>query len=334
MGATRLRVLSKCVSLCCMNGGRAPELSVVIPVYNEAESVAKLHEELLGVLTPLGTTFEIIYVDDGSRDGTFEVLDALRPVTVIRFTRNFGKSQALQAGFDRARGTFVMTMDGDLQDDPHEIPAFLSKAAEGYDLVVGWKRRRLDSSSRRLVSKIANGVTRLCTGVNVHDMNCCFKLYRSDVAKHLSLWGDMHRYIPALAAAAGFSVTEIPINHRQRRFGRSKYGMGRLIAGLFDFVTLIFLRLFTDRPMYFFAAVGSVLSLVGFLALAYLVALKLATGALIGNRPLLALGVLLLIVGFQSLSLGFLGELIIRQNPSTRRTFVVRETAEHHERLS
>lgn len=311
-----------------MSNAPHPELSVVIPVYNEAESVAALHQELLSVLRSMKKTFEIIFIDDGSYDATFQALKSLAPVSVLRFARNFGKSQALQAGFDRARGEYIVTMDGDLQDDPREIPAFLAKAEEGYDLVVGWKRHRLDSGARRLASKIANGVTGLSTGVKVHDMNCCFKLYRSDVAKHLTLWGDMHRYIPALAAAAGFSVTEIPVNHRSRRFGSSKYGFGRLFAGLFDFLTLVFLRLFTDRPMYFFAAAGSVLSLAGLVSLGYLTALKLFTGAYIGNRPLLVLGVLLLIVGFQSLSLGFIGELIIRQNPEARRAFVVRETVE------
>ena len=304
------------------------DLSVVIPVLNEEESVSVLHRELLEVLVPSGKSFEIIFVDDGSRDGTFRALSALSPVTVLRFTRNFGKSQALQAAFDRARGEYILTMDGDLQDDPKEIPAFFAKLEEGHDLVVGWKQRRLDSGARRLGSKVANGVTRAFTGVNVHDMNCCFKLYRSEVAKGLSLWGDMHRYIPALAAAAGFSVAEVPVNHRSRRFGRSKYGIGRLFAGLFDFLTLVFLRLFTDRPMYFFAAVGSALSLLGIATLVYLSALKIFTGALIGDRPLLVLGVLFLIVGFQSLSLGFIGELVIRQNPSERRSFVLRETLE------
>ncbi|MDP2593805.1 MAG: glycosyltransferase family 2 protein [bacterium] len=309
-----------------MNGSPAPQLSVVIPVYNEAESVGKLHEELLGVLTPLGTTFEIIYVDDGSRDGTFEVLNALRPAIVIRFTRNFGKSQALQAGFDRARGTFVMTMDGDLQDDPHEIPAFLEQMERGRaDLVCGWKRHRRDTFTKRLVSRVANALTRFFTGTAVHDMNCGFKLYKKEVAKTLNLYGDMHRYIPAVVAAQGFRISEVAVNHRERKFGVSKYGnFKRFLKSFFDFITLLLVRRFVDRPMHFFGIIGSLSSLAGFAILAYLAYIKLFVGAAIGDRPLLLLGVLLVVIGIQLFSSGFLGELLIRQNTS-RSIYTVRE---------
>ena len=304
-------------------------LSVIIPVYNEEGSVAALHKELVAVLATLGGPFEIIFVDDGSTDGTLRALKALAPVRIISFARNFGKSQALQAGFRAARGEYVFTMDGDLQDDPHEIPLFLEQMEnKRADLVCGWKRRRRDGIAKRLVSKVANGLTRFFTGTAVHDMNCGFKLYREDVAKGLNLYGDMHRYIPAMVAAQGFRISEVAVNHRERKFGVSKYGnFRRLFKASFDFLTLLLMRRFVDRPMHFFGIIGSWSSLAGFTILIYLAYLKLVVGAAIGNRPLLMLGVLLVVIGMQLFSSGFLGELLIRKNAS-RSIYTVREEIE------
>jgi len=308
----------------------SPEISVVIPVYNEEESVAALHAELLDVLTRTGKTFEIIFVDDGSSDATVSEIKKLKPVNIVAFSRNFGKSQALQAGFNAARGSYIFTMDGDLQDDPREIPRFIEKMISSRaDLVCGWKENRLDSFSKRVVSKIANGLTRLLTGTRVHDMNCCYKLYSRDVIENLNLYGDMHRYIPALTAAQGFKISELSVNHRQRKFGVSKYGnLRRFSKSFFDLVTLILLRKFIDRPMHFFGIIGSVSSLAGFIILAYLVYIKLVYKELIGQRPLLMLGVLLVIIGIQLFSSGFLGELLIRQGQRGK-VYTIREEANY-----
>jgi len=304
----------------------AKRISIVVPVYNEEASVAVLHKEIVDVVRPLGYSYEIIFVDDGSRDRTFAELKKLSPAKIISFSRNFGKSQALQAGFDEAQGDYIVTLDGDLQDDPREIPRLVSAINEGADLICGWKHKRQDPFSKKIASKIANGVARMFAGVSVHDMNCGFKIYRPHVAKGLRLYGDMHRYIPSVASSMGFSIGEITVNHRPRQFGKTKYGFGRFINSAFDFITLIFLRRFTDRPMHFFGLFGSLLFTLGTLILIYLSWEKIFQGMLIGNRPLLLLGVLLVVVGFQSFSLGFIGELIIRQSASGRRDFVVKET--------
>lgn len=291
-----------------------PAISIVVPIYNEEGSIAPLYAELCDVLKPLGRPFEIIFIDDGSTDGTLGILKALPDTTILSFSRNWGKSKALERGFEEARGAFIITLDGDLQDDPKEIPRFIAALESGSDLVVGWKQVRHDTFERRFFSKVANGTARFLAGSGVHDMNCGFKAYRAAVAKELSLYGDMHRYIPAIVSLSGYTVTEIPVNHRPRRFGKSKYGPGRLLSGLFDLMTLLFMRRFLDRPMHFFGFLGSVLGVVGAGALAYLTCLKLFTGAAIGSRPLLLFGVLFVVVGFQFLSLGLLGELLIRQS--------------------
>ena len=313
-----------------MNKVVNPKLSVVIPVYNESESVAEMHAELISVLESLKKSFEIIFIDDGSTDSTVKALFKLQPAKVICFTRNFGKSQALQAGFRAASGDYIFTMDGDLQDDPHEIPRLLEKMEkESVDLVCGWKEHRLDSFAKRIVSKIANGMTRLLTGTSVHDMNCGYKLYRKELAKSLDLYGDMHRYIPAIAAAQGFRISEIPVYNRQRKFGTSKYGnFRRFSKSFFDFVTLMLLRRFIDRPMHFFGIIGTLSSFIGFVILLYLTYEKIFHGILIGNRPLLMLGILLVVIGVQLFSSGFLGELLIRHN-NNKNIYTVREGVEY-----
>lgn len=309
-------------------------ISVVIPVYNEKESVATLHAELVAVLKGLKKSFEIIFVDDGSTDGTVSEIKKLSPAHLIAFTRNFGKSQALRAGFQAAKGEYIFTMDGDLQDDPNEIPRFLERIeSENIDLVCGWKQQRQDGIAKKVVSQIANGLTRFFTGITIHDMNCGFKLYRREVATTLDLYGDMHRYIPALAAAQGFRISELPIHHRERKFGISKYGnFRRFFRSFFDFITLLLIRRFIDRPMHLFGIIGTIFSLIGGVILAYLAYIRLFNGAAIGNRPILLLGVLLVVIGIQLFSSGFLGELLIRQNTSRNIYTIRREETENDHR--
>ncbi|MBI2627849.1 MAG: glycosyltransferase family 2 protein [Candidatus Niyogibacteria bacterium] len=301
------------------------KISIVIPVYNEENSVAELHREIVEVFQGLKHDYEIIFIDDGSTDKTLAELKKLVFVRIISFARNFGKSQALQAGFDEAQGDYIITLDGDLQDDPHEIPKFLEKLEGGFDLVCGWKQKRADSLSRRFASKIANSIARKMTGIDIHDMNCCFKIYKKETAKSLSLYGDMHRYIPSIVSGMGFLVGETAINHRPRRYGDSKYGFGRFASSIFDFITLIFLRRFTDRPMHFFGLIGIILSSAGVIILAFLSWRKIFYGLLLAGRPSLLLGILMVIVGLQLFLLGFISELIIRQSSSEKRNFVVKE---------
>lgn len=299
-----------------MEDEKNPLLSIVVPVYNERESLVLLYEEIRAAVASLPPS-EIIFIDDGSSDGSLEVLKGLSGVTILSFVRNYGKSKALETGFREARGEYIITLDGDLQDDPAEIPRFLWALQDGNDLVTGWKVHRKDPFEKRFVSKIANGITRALAGSPVHDMNCGFKGYKAEVAKGLQFFGDMHRYIPAVVLHQGYKVTEIPINHRERKFGRSKYGVWRLFAGFFDLVTLLFMRRFFDRPMHFFGVTGMLSGVVGGIILVYLAWLRLGVGETIGSRPLLFFGILLVVVGFQLLSLGLLGELVVRQVPQT-----------------
>lgn len=292
---------------------RPPELSIVIPVYNEVRNIKSLHEKLVPVLFRLNKRYEIIFVDDGSTDGTAEALSRLRSqsanIRVVELRRNFGKSSALREGFARASGAVVITLDGDLQDEPAEIPRFLKKLDEGFDVVSGWKFRRHDPLGKRLPSKVFNALTARLTGVRIHDFNCGFKAYRQEAAKSLNLFGDRHRYIPALAAWQGYRVGEIKVEHHPRRFGKSKYGSDRLLRGLFDLLTIKFLITFTKRPLHFFGKLGLACIIPGLLSGAYLVALRLLDYK-IGDRPLLILSVLLTILGVQFISMGLLGEMI------------------------
>jgi glycosyltransferase involved in cell wall biosynthesis len=303
------------------------DISVIVAVYNEEDCLVPLYKELVANLDKLGRSYEIIFIDDGSTDNTAIRLSELSPATVITFRKNYGKSQALQAGFDAAQGELVFTLDGDLQDDPKEMPRFVEKMGEGLDLVCGWKRVRHDPFNKRFFSKIANGITRAVAGTSIHDMNCCYKLYRAEVVKSLRLYGDMHRYIPALVADMGFRIDELPVQHRPRYAGKSKYGVTRLLQGLFDFLTFTFLRKFTDRPMHLFGLLGLLLGLSGLVILVDLAWVKLVLGENIGDRPLLLLGILLAVIGFQSFSLGFIGELLIRRNDD-RRHYVIKKKIE------
>jgi glycosyltransferase involved in cell wall biosynthesis len=287
-------------------------ISVVIPVFNEERSVALLYEELQAALDPVGE-WEAVYVDDGSTDGSFAALTRLHSradnVRVVRLRRNFGKASALAAGFANARGEIVVTIDGDLQDDPAEIPRLLAKLDEGYDLVSGWKTKRRDPLTRRIPSKIFNGVAGRMSGVRLHDMNCGFKAYRAEVVRGLVLYGELHRFIPVLAHDQGYRVTELAVNHRPREHGRSRYGLERYLRGFLDLLTVSFMGRYRHRPLHLFGGLGLLLGFVGFAVLVYLTIVKL-TGHAIGQRPLLTLGVLLVVVGLQFFSLGLISEMI------------------------
>jgi glycosyltransferase involved in cell wall biosynthesis len=289
-------------------------ISVVVPVHDEERTVALLFEELQAAIEPLDRPWEVIFVDDGSADGTFAALTRLHAqsdeVSVVRLRRNFGKAAALQAGFVQSRGEVVVTIDGDLQDDPAEIPRLLAKLDEGFDLVSGWKTRRQDSWRRRTLSKIFNVVSGRMSGLRLHDMNCGFKAYRAEVVKGLRLYGELHRFIPVLAHYRGYRIAELPVNHRPRSHGRSRYGVERYLRGFFDLLSVSFLGRYGHRPLHLFGGLGLLLGLSGTGILIYLTGVKIAGGA-IGKRPLLILGVLLVVVGIQLFSLGLLSEMII-----------------------
>ena len=292
-------------------------ISVVVPVHNEERSVALLYDELDSALQPGGVPWEAIFVDDGSTDGTAGALTRLHAgednVTVVRLRRNFGKAAALAAGFAQAKGDVIVTIDGDLQDDPAEIPRLLAKLDEGFDLVSGWKSRRRDPLRRRVLSRIFNSVTGWVSGVHLHDMNCGLKAYRADVVRGLRLYGELHRFIPVLAYQRGYRVAELPVNHRPREHGRSRYGLERYVRGFLDLLTVSFIGRYRHRPLHLFGGLGLALSLSGAGILIYLTVVKIM-GHAIGGRPLLILGVLLVVVGIQLLSLGLITELITSQH--------------------
>ena len=298
---------------------RQKKISFVIPALNEAESLP----ELIGGIRsniPEGMTYEVIVVNDGSTDGTEQVVrgiaDADPSVHLISFRRNFGKAAALEAGFRESAGEIIITMDGDLQDDPSEIPRFLSKLDEGYDLVSGWKKDRKDPLEKRLPSKLFNAAVSRMSGVRLHDMNCGFKAYRRCVAESLDLYGDMHRYIPCLAARLGFRIGEIPVRHNARRYGRSKYGAERYLHGLLDALTVFFLMRFEEQPMYFFGRFGLLGSILGFVLCVCFAVLRIV------GRPagsgLLLLGAVLIAAGILLFGLGLLGELLVKQHHRSR----------------
>ncbi|MBI2953545.1 MAG: glycosyltransferase family 2 protein [Chloroflexi bacterium] len=308
---------------------RRPRLSIVVPVYEEKESLEALYNQLARAIE--GEEGELIFVDDGSRDGSFQVLRQLHAmdprVKVIRFRRNFGKTAALSAGFQLARGEKVVTIDADLQDDPAEILRLCAKLDEGYDLVSGWRSKRIDPLSKRLPSSFFNWTVRSLTGVPLHDFNCGLKAYRSDVVSALALYGELHRFIPVLANWKGFDVTEMPVNHRSRKYGRSKYGVRRLSAGFLDFVQVLFLTTYMRNPLRLFGSLGMVVFAIGLIVFAYLAAIWFG-GASIGRRPLLILAVLLMVAGLQLVSTGLLGEMLRNVTYNPREEFAIEQTLE------
>ena len=279
--------------------------------------MALLFDELQAALEPLDQPWEAVFVDDGSTDGSFAALTRLHNakdnVRVVRLRRNFGKAAALAAGFAQARGDVVVTIDADLQDDPAEIPRLLAKLDEGFDLVSGWKAHRRDPLSRRALSRIFNWVTGRVSGLRLHDMNCGLKAYRAEVVKELRLYGELHRFIPVLAHYRGHRIAELPVNHRPREHGRSRYGVERYLRGFLDLLTVSFIGRYRHRPLHLFGGLGLSLGAIGFAILVYLTVLKIG-GHAIGERPLLTLGVLLVVVGLQFFSLGLISELITSQH--------------------
>ena len=286
-------------------------------MFNERESIGPLIDELLPVLDALGVPTEVVVVDDGSTDGTRAILEVLvdhhPSVRAVFLRRNFGKGAALMAGFREATSEVIVTIDGDLQDDPAEIPRLVAGIEEGADLVSGWKADRRDPWSKRAASKVFNAVTARVSGLALRDLNCGFKAYRREVVESLALTGDLYRYIPVLAATEGFKVQEVAVNHRPRRFGKSKYGLERYVRGLLDLVTIVFIGRFRNRPMHLFGGLGLVFALLGTAISTYMAVLKF-TGHAIGTRPLLLLGVLLIVVGIQLMTIGLLSELVQRNH--------------------
>lgn len=310
----------------------APQIAVVIPVFNEEGNVTAVYEELTEALTPSGKPYEILFVDDGSTDGSFPLLSSIQrrdpSVTVIRFRRNFGQTAALAAGFDHARAPIIVTLDGDRQNDPKDIPLLVERLEQGFDIVCGWRRHRKDPwLSRRVPSQMANRLISLTTGVRLHDYGCTLKAFRSEVAKNVHLYGEMHRFIPAVASWMGVAIDEVVVSHRPRVVGSSKYGIGRTLRVLLDLMTVKFLLNYSTRPLQIFGLVGLLCGGTGFVMGVYLTWVKYALGQPIWGRPLLLLAMLLMFAGLQLISLGLLGELLARIYHETRSrpAYAVRE---------
>ena len=292
-------------------------LSVIVPIFNEVESLPVLIAKIADVLQESKRSYEIIAVDDGSQDGSAELLQKLarsrHDLVAIIFRRNYGQTPAMAAGFQYAKGKIMITLDGDLQNDPADIPKLVAKVEEGYDLVSGWRKNRQDNRLTRLLpSKIANWMIGGVTGVKLHDYGCSLKAYRREVISDMNLYGELHRFLPALAYIEGAKITEIPVRHHARRYGESKYGLGRTFRVVMDLLTIFFLKKFLTRPMHIFGLGGLILLITGVLIGTYLTFLKLIIGLSIGHRPLLILAVLLILTGIQLLISGLLGELMMR----------------------
>lgn len=310
-------------------GSGIPVFSVVIPVYNEEQTIKPLFSSLKEQLTKLHQPYEILFVDDGSTDSTFREIEQLAQanpeVRCLCFSKNFKKAAALSAGFDNARGKYVLTMDGDLQEDPKDIPLFIQKMKEGYDMVVGWKHQRSDSIAKRIPSSIFNFLIRRANGLHIHDCDCNYRLMKKSVLDNLHLYGGLYRFIPVLAKNEGFSVGEVKISHHQRKYGATKYGMSRLFTGFFDVLTISFLTKYIKRPMHFFGFVGFFLAFVGFIGGLYLLYLRLILGILIGHRPLLLLVVLLIVLGFQFMSIGLVGEMLVAMHAKDHHQYIIKK---------
>lgn len=321
-----------------MTAEAGPTLSIVIPVFNEEENIPLLAEEIRRALDPQEVAYEVVAVDDGSTDGTWARLESVRTQDprwiLVGLRRNFGQTAAMSAGFDHARGDVIVTLDGDLQNDPADIPRLLALAKD-HDVVSGWRKERQDPFlSRRLPSMLANWLISRVTGVRLHDYGCTLKAYRREVVEHLHLYGEMHRFIPAIASWMGISLAEVETHHRPRRFGRSKYGITRTLRVILDLITVKFLLSFATKPIQVFGLLGLFAAGVGIAIGGYLTALKLAFGAQIGGRPLLFLGILLILVGVQFLVMGLLGEMLVRVYHESQRKpiYMVKRVLGHPDR--
>ena len=322
-----------------------PDLSVVVPLRNEAPNVAELHRELTEALERSGRTYELVLVDDGSTDDTFGVLATLQAsdarLRLIRLRRNFGQTAAFAAGIAHARGRLIVTSDGDLQNDPRDIPPMVEKLEQGYDIVCGWRRHRKDPFlTRRVPSMIANQLISSMTGVHLHDYGCSLKVFRAEVIKPLKLYGEMHRFIPAIASQQGVKIAEVTVNHRARRHGSSNYGLSRTVRVMLDLVTVKFLLSYSTRPLQIFGLVGLLMGAVGVAMAGWLGYVRLFAGQAIADRPLLLLSILLIFTGVQLLTLGLLAELQARtyHESQDKPTYFVRDILEspasgHHEEI-
>ena len=313
----------------------SPEISVVVPMRNESPNVRPLYAELVAALDAYGRPFEIVVIDDGSTDDTFALLAELQAqdarLRIIRFRRNFGQTAAFAAGFAQARGQFIVTSDGDLQNDPADIPAMVEKAKAGPDIVAGWRKERKDPFiNRRLPSMIANAIISFATGVKLHDYGCSLKVFRAEVVKSMKLYGEMHRFLPAIAAEQGVEIVEHVVNHRKRMHGRSKYGISRTIRVVLDLMTVKFLSSYSTRPLQMFGGVGLAMVTAGTLVCAWLAYVKFFQHEGISDRPLLLLGVLMILGGIQLVMTGLLGEMLSRtyHESQDKPTYVIREIRE------
>ena len=299
------------------------KISVVIPIYNEEENLTLLYDEVTEVMKSMDSSYEILFVDDGSTDTSLAILQSMQTadpqVTVIQFRRNFGQTAAMSAGFDYSSGDVIITMDGDLQNDPHDIPRFIDKIEEGFDVVTGWRHERKDKFlSRRLPSIIANKIISWTTGVALHDYGCTLKAFRREVIKSIRLYGEMHRFIPAIASGMGISFTEIKVNHRARRFGTSKYGISRTIRVVLDLITVKFLLSYATRPIQIFGLLGVISGTAGFFIALIMTIQRQFFSVPLSDRPLLLLAILLIFIGIQFVSIGLIGELQARTYHETQ----------------
>lgn len=302
------------------------KISFIIPMFNEAGTLEELVRRINDNVKGLACDHEILFVDDGSTDGSFERVQEMAAadprIKGISFAVNYGKAEALNAGFRNVTGDVVFTMDADLQDDPEEIPRFIEKLKEGYDLVSGWKQNRQDPWHKTLPSRLFNRVVSLCSGIRLHDFNCGFKAYRMSVIKRLSIYGELHRFIPVLAAQYGARIGELPVKHNPRTWGHSKYGFERFHKGFFDLITIVMTTRYLKRPLHFFGTIGLLLALVGTGALGYLSALWVLGYRPIGNRPMLMFAILFVVAGIQIFSTGLIAELFIRFNRNAEQPII------------
>lgn len=308
---------------------KTPFVSVVVPLFNEEESLRELTDKILNATKAMGKSYEIIFVDDGSSDKSYEVLKEIHArnahIKVIRFRRNFGKSAALAVGFKEASGDYIITMDADLQDDPNEISGLIAAMGDAYDLVSGWKQKRHDPLSKTLPSRFFNYVTGKMTGIPIHDFNCGLKAYRNIVVKSVSVHGELHRFIPVLAHWAGYRVTEKVVQHHPRKFGKTKFGISRFFNGFLDLLTVLFTTRYLRRPLHLFGVWGIVSFVVGGVIDLYLIVERILGLTSLSDRPLFLVGFLLIIIGVQFVSIGLLGEMITRQERDEE-VYSIRET--------